>query len=186
MVRITNRSTTCPPHLYNDTWWKIFTPKDRIQRYTAMRAREAAETRNKENSASSSVNLNTVDRQATPASFVVPKEHRKNPVQKIKRLGIAGLFSDENEPYIYNMSLIVKPVHLVLFPPRSWNPKMKTFPLGNILEMNLESKIRYAPLRGNLLKWGMMKFLQCPVLTTTRANLIALKSCHLIPIAGLS
>ena len=102
--RITNRSTTCPPHLDSDTWWKIFTPRDRIQWYTEMRAREAAETRNKEDSASSSVNLNTVDRQATPASFDVPKEHRKSPVQKIRRLGIAGLLSDQNESYIHNES----------------------------------------------------------------------------------
>ena len=39
-----------------------------------------------------------------PAPFAVPKERRTNPVQKTKRLGIAGLFSDGNEVYIYNES----------------------------------------------------------------------------------
>ena len=60
--------------------------------------------RKAETSASSSVNLNAVDRQATPASFVVPKEHRENPIRKIRRLGVAGLFSDENQSYIHNES----------------------------------------------------------------------------------
>ena len=90
MVRITNRSTTCPPHLDSDTWWKIFIPKGRFQWYTDMRAREAAEARTKEDSASSSVNLNTVDRQATPASFVVPKEHRKNSVPPSSETEVQG------------------------------------------------------------------------------------------------
>ena len=46
--RITNRSTTCPPHLDSDTWWRVFTPKDRIQWYTDMRAREAAEAKSRD------------------------------------------------------------------------------------------------------------------------------------------
>ena len=102
--RITNRTTTCPPHLDSDTWWKVFTPKDRIHWYTDMRAREAAEAKSREESASSSVNLDAVDRQATPAPSVVTNERRENPIRKVRRLGIAGLFSDENESRIHNES----------------------------------------------------------------------------------
>ena len=69
-----------------------------------MRARVAAEMKAKEDSASSSTNVDAVTLRATPAPFAVPKERRKIPVQKSKRLGIAGLFSDENEAYIYNES----------------------------------------------------------------------------------
>ena len=102
--RITNRTTTCPPHLDSDTWWKILTPRDRTQWYTDMRARETAEAKAKEESASSSARVDAVALRATPAPVAVPKERRTNPVQKTKRLGIAGLFSDENEAYIYNES----------------------------------------------------------------------------------
>ena len=28
--RITSRTTTCPPHIDSQTWWHVFTPKDRI------------------------------------------------------------------------------------------------------------------------------------------------------------
>ena len=102
--RITNRTTTCPPHLDSDTWWKIFTPKDRIQWYTDMKARGAAEAKAKEESDSSSTGVDVVALRANPAPFAVPKERRKSPVQKIKQHGIAGLFSDENEAYIFNES----------------------------------------------------------------------------------
>ena len=102
--RTTNRTTTCPPHLDSDTWWNIFTPKDRIQWYTDVRAREAAEMKAKEGSASSSTNVDAVTLRATPAPFAVPKERRENPVQKTKRLGIAAFFSDGDEAYIYKES----------------------------------------------------------------------------------
>ena len=69
-----------------------------------MRAREAAEVKAKEDSASSSTGVDAGTLRATPAPSAVQKERRKNLVQKTKRLGIAGLFSDENEAYIYNES----------------------------------------------------------------------------------
>ena len=69
-----------------------------------MKAREAAEAKAKEESASSSTGVDAVALRATPAPVAVPKERRKNPVQKTKQLGIAGLFSDENGAYIYNES----------------------------------------------------------------------------------
>ena len=102
--RITNCTTTCPPHLDSDTWWKTFTPKDRIRWRADVKAREAAEAKAREESASSSTRIDEIALRATPASFAVQKEHRKNPVPKTKRLGIAGLFSDENEAYVYNES----------------------------------------------------------------------------------
>ena len=102
--RITNRTTTCPPHLDSETWWRVFTPKDRIAWYTDMRAREAAEAKLREENVPSSVDLDAVDRQATPAPSVVIDERRENSSRKVRRLGIAGLFSDENETRIHNES----------------------------------------------------------------------------------
>ena len=102
--RTTNRTTTCPPFLDSDTWRKTFTPKDRIQWHADMKAREAAEAKAKEESASSSTGIDEVALRATPASFAVQKERRTNPVPETKRLGIAGLFSDENGVYVYNES----------------------------------------------------------------------------------
>ena len=74
--RITNRTTTCPPHLDSETWWRVFTPKDRIAWYTDMRAREAAEAKLREENVPSSVDLDAVDRQATPAPSIVIDECR--------------------------------------------------------------------------------------------------------------
>ena len=75
----------------------VFTSKDRIAWYTDMRAREAAEAKLREENVPSSVDLDAVDRQATPAPSVVIDERRENSSRKVRRLGIAGLFSDENE-----------------------------------------------------------------------------------------
>ena len=102
--RITNRTTTCPPHLDSGTWWKFFTPKDRVRWYADMKAREAAEAKAKNESASSSTGVDAVDLRATPAPFAAPEECRKSPVQKTRQLGIAGLFSNENAAYIHNES----------------------------------------------------------------------------------
>ena len=84
--RITNLTTTYPPRLDSDTWWKAFTPKDRIQWHADVKAREAAEAKAKEESASSSTGIDEVALRATPASFAGQKERRKNPVPKTKRL----------------------------------------------------------------------------------------------------
>ena len=69
-----------------------------------MKAREAAAAKAKEESASSSTGINEVALRATRASSAVHKERRKNSFPETKRLGIAGLFSDENEVYVYNES----------------------------------------------------------------------------------
>lgn len=98
-----NRTTTCPPHLDSDTWWKTFTPKDRVKLYVDMKAREVAEAKAKEESASSSTSvINPAALHATPALFAAPKRRRNNPVHQTKQLGIAGWFSEESEVYIYD------------------------------------------------------------------------------------
>ena len=148
--RIANRTTTCPPHLDGGTWRNTFTPKDRITWYLDMKAREVAEAKAREASASSStsvinpvalpdvvpvpqtfpgdnsfINADTghggpwlsdaewadmrerataFANRAIQALFAAPKKRRSNPVHKIKQLGIAGLFSEGNEAYIYDES----------------------------------------------------------------------------------
>ena len=140
--RITNRTTTCPPHLDSETWWETFTPKDKIKWYVDMKARGLAEIKAREAIASSDARIVTpaeipevslddfigtdtghggpwfsdaewVDmreratafaNRAAPALFAAPKKRNNNPVHKIKQLGTAGLFSDENEVYIYDES----------------------------------------------------------------------------------
>ena len=102
--KVINCTTTCPPHLDSDTWWKFFTPKDRVRWYADMKAREAEEAKAKNESASSSTGVDAVDLRATPAPFAAPKERRKSLIQKTRQLGIAGLFSNENETYLYNES----------------------------------------------------------------------------------
>ena len=67
-----------------------------------MKAREAAEAKAKEESVSSSTGINHVALHVTQVLFAAPKRHRNNPVHKTKQLGVAGLFSDVNEVYIYN------------------------------------------------------------------------------------
>ena len=148
-----------------------------------MKAREAAEAKAKEESASPSTDINPVALHATPALFAAPKKRHNNPVHKTKQLGIAGLFGDENEVYLYD-SLIAKPVPLVLLLLRPSDPKMKTFPLGSLLRMNLKLEARFVLPHRHLPKRGMIKFLPCLVLLTTRVNLIVLKSSLLILTAG--
>ena len=132
----------CPPHLDSETWWKTFTPKDRIKWYVDVKARELAETKAREASASSDASIaNPVEvpevslddfidtdtghggpwlsdaewadmreratafaNRAAPALFAAPKKRNNHPVHKNKQLGIAGLFSDENEVSINDES----------------------------------------------------------------------------------
>ena len=69
-----------------------------------MRAREAAEAKIREEKVPSSVDLDAVDRQATPAPSIVIDECRGKSSRKVRKLGIAGLFSDDNESRIHNES----------------------------------------------------------------------------------
>ena len=104
-MRIINRTTTCPLHLDSEALRKTFAPKDRVQWYVDMKAREVAEAKAKEESASSSTNvINPVALHAAPALFAAPKKRRDNPVHKTKQLGIAGLFSEESAAYVYGGS----------------------------------------------------------------------------------
>ena len=140
--RITSRKSTCPPHLDSETWWRTFSPEDRIKWYVDMKTRELDETKAREAIASSEaqvippvevpeVSLDAfIDtdtghggpwlsdaewadmreratasaNRATPALLAAPKKRNNNPVHKIKQLGIAGLFSDENEAFIHDGS----------------------------------------------------------------------------------
>ena len=140
--RITNCTTTCLPHLDSETWLKTFTPKCRIHWYLDMKARELAETKAREASASSEASIvNPVEvpevsldgfidtdtgyggpwlsdaewadmraraaafaKRAAPALLAEPKKRNNNPVHKTKQLGIARLFGDENEVYMYGGS----------------------------------------------------------------------------------
>ena len=65
--RIISRTTTCPPHLDSETWWHVFTPKDRIKWCTDMKEKEIAELKAKEASASSepAVVASTDDREVS-------------------------------------------------------------------------------------------------------------------------
>ena len=115
----------------------------------------------------------------------MPKEHRKNPVQKIRRLGIAGLFSDENESYTHNESDSeagtsgAVPASVVESEDEGVHP-------WEYLENELEI--------GNSICAAAREFPQMrddevpamPCVDNYKVNLIALKPCHLIPIAGLS
>ena len=114
----------------------------------------------------------------------MPKERRKNPVQKTKPLGIAGLFSDESEAYVYNGSDSEASTSGAA-PASVIESEDEDIPHGNILRMNVRSRMRFVLQRGSFPKRGMMKFLRCLVLIITRVNLIALKLPYLISTAGL-
>ena len=133
----------------------MFTPKDRVKLYVDMKARDVAEVKAKEESASSSTNvIHPVALHAAPALFPAPKKRRNNPVHKTKQLGIAGLFSEENEVYIYDESDSGASTSGAA-PASVIESKDEEVPLGNLLRMNLKLEARFVlprrhlPIRGN-------------------------------------
>ena len=158
-----------------------------------MRAREAAEAAAREASAPTEapivppiadpeVNPDAVN-EAAPAVFAAPRERSNNLIHKTKQLGIAGLFSDENEVDIFDESDSEASTSGAA-PASPIESDEDETPLGKFSKTRLRLRKTSALLLKLSPGRGTITSLRCLVSLTTKANLTVPKSSPIAPTVG--